>query len=71
MYAYFRAPPGCLQYFTGIRATVTSFNWDGTLVCSSGCFLKEQAYRACFRPEKGTFAYLINQNNTLTKMYLV
>jgi len=48
-----RAPPGCLQYFTGIRATVTSFNWDGTLVCSSGCFLKEQAYRACFRPEKG------------------
>merc|ERR1739844_487658 len=48
-----RAPPGCLQYFTGIRSTVTSFNWDGALVCSSGCFLKEQAYRACFRPEKG------------------
>jgi hypothetical protein len=48
-----RAPPGCLQYFTGVRSTVKSFNWDGTLVCSTGCFLKEQAYRVCFRPEKG------------------
>merc|ERR1739844_97934 len=48
-----RAPAGCLQYFTGVRSTVTSFNWDGTTACSSGCFLKDQAYRACFRPEKG------------------
>merc|ERR1711936_1122060 len=48
-----RAPPGCLQYFTGVRPTVTSFNWDGTTACSSGCFLREQAYRVCFRPEKG------------------
>lgn len=48
-----RAPPGCLQYFTGALSTVTSFNWDGTTACSSGCFLKEQAYRVCLRPEKG------------------
>lgn len=48
-----RAPPGCLQYFTGVRNTVKSFNWDGTTACSSGCFLREQAYRVCFRPEKG------------------
>jgi len=48
-----RAPPGCLQYFTGVRNTIKSFNWDGTDACSSGCFLKEQAYRVCFRPEKG------------------
>jgi len=32
---------------------VKSFNWDGTTACSSGCFLREQAYRVCFRPEKG------------------
>lgn len=48
-----RAPPGCLQYFTGVRNTVTSFNWDGTTACSSGCLLREQSYKACFRPEKG------------------
>merc|ERR1712020_188127 len=48
-----RAPPGCLQYFTGVRSTVKSFNWDGTSACSSGCLLREQAYRVCFRPEKG------------------
>ena len=55
----FRAPPGCLQYFTGVRNTVKSFNWDGTTACSSGCFLREQAYRVCFRPEKGSFFFLI------------
>jgi len=48
-----RAPPGCLQYFTGTRTTATSFNWDGTTACSTGCFLKDQSYRVCFRPEKG------------------
>jgi len=48
-----RAPPGCLQYFTGVRATATSFNWDGTTACSTGCMLRQQAYRVCFRPEKG------------------
>ena len=53
MCSHFRAPPGCLQYFTGVRNTVKSLNWDGTDACSSGCFLKEQAYRVCFRPEKG------------------
>jgi len=48
-----RAPPGCLQYFTGTRATVSSFNWDGTTACSTGCLLRQQGYRVCFRPEKG------------------
>jgi len=48
-----RAPPGCLQYFTGNRNTAKSFNWDGTSACSSGCFLRLQSYRVCFRPEKG------------------
>ena len=54
-----RAPPGCLQYFTGVRSTVESFNWDGTTACSTGCFLRQQAYRVCFRPEKGSFFFLI------------
>ena len=49
-----RAPPGCLQYFYGSsRHTFTSFNWDGTSSCSSGCLIKDQAYTICFRPERG------------------
>lgn len=48
-----RAPQGCLQYFTGGRSTVKSFNWDGTSACTTGCFLRNQQYAVCFRPEKG------------------
>jgi len=48
-----RAPQGCLQYFTGIRNTVSSFNWDGTSACSTGCLLREQSYSICYRPEAG------------------
>jgi len=61
-----RAPPGCLQYFTGVRTTVKSFNWDGTSACSSGCFLKEQAYRVCYRPEKGmcSVAYMATDSES-------
>jgi len=59
-----RAPPGCLQYFTGIRNTATSFNWDGTTACSSGCFLMDQAYRVCFRPEKGMCGMVYAQTDS-------
>merc|ERR1712110_52849 len=59
-----RAPPGCLQYFTGVRATATSFNWDGTTACSSGCFLRQQAYRVCFRPEKGMCGAMYAQTDS-------
>lgn len=49
-----RAPPGCLQYFYGgQRNTWTSFNWDGTKACATGCILSTQMYSVCFRPEKG------------------
>jgi len=49
-----RAPEGCLQYFYGNhRHTVTSFNWDGTNACSTGCMLNDELYTVCFRPEKG------------------
>jgi len=48
-----RAPQGCLQYFTGHRNTVSSFNWDGTTACSTGCLLQEMDYSICYRPEAG------------------
>ena len=52
-YTPYRAPQGCLQYFTGVRSTVKSFNWDGTTTCTTGCLLGSQQYAVCFRPEQG------------------
>lgn len=52
-----RAPTGCLQYFTGASNTVTSFNWDGTDACATGCFFGSQDYRACFRRESGMCSF--------------
>ena len=57
-YKLYRAPQGCLQYFTGVKSTVTSFNWDGTSTCTTGCFLGSQQYAVCFRPEKGIMLQL-------------
>jgi len=48
-----RAPNGCLQYFTGPRATVQSYNWDGSAACTTGCQLASQDYNVCFRTEAG------------------
>jgi len=49
-----KAPQGCLQYYYGDRRhTITSFNWDGTSSCTTGCLSDEQSYSVCFRPEKG------------------
>jgi len=48
-----KAPQGCLQYFTGIKNTVTSFNFDGTLGTATGGNLAYQDYRVCFRQEAG------------------
>lgn len=48
-----RAPNGCLQYFTGQRNTVTSYNFDGTAACVTGCQLANQDYNNCFRTEAG------------------
>ena len=50
-----RAPQGCLQYFTGIQSTVKSFNFDGSIACTTGCEISAQDYRACFRQEAGLF----------------
>lgn len=48
-----RAPDGCLQYFTGVSNTVTSFNFDGTTTCATGCLSANQDYNVCFRTEQG------------------
>ena len=50
---FYRAPNGCLQYFTGIRNTVTSFNFDGTSTRAPGGNLQIQDYTICFRTEEG------------------
>ena len=57
---YFRAPAGCLQYFTGVAGTIKSFNWgDGTGTCSAGCMTQSQDYYACVRKESGIYTYSI------------
>jgi len=48
-----KAPQGCLQYFTGVSNTVTSFNFDGTAGTATGGELANQDYRVCFRQEAG------------------
>lgn len=48
-----KAPNGCLQYFTGARNTVTSFNYDGLATCKPTCNIGPQDYTVCFRKEKG------------------
>jgi len=48
-----RAPNGCLQYFTGVTNTITSFNYDGTSAFSTGGNIKNQDYISCFRAEEG------------------
>lgn len=50
----YKAPSGCLQYFTGTAGTIKSFNWgDGTGTCSAGCWTQSQDYYACVRKESG------------------
>jgi len=50
----YTAPTGCLQYFMGIKNTVTSFNFGtGTGDCNPNCNLQPLDYNVCFRQEKG------------------
>jgi len=50
----YKAPNGCLQYFMGIKNTVTSFNFGtGTGDCNPNCNLQPLNYNVCFRQEKG------------------
>jgi len=48
-----RAPAGCLQYYTGVTNVFTSFNWDGRGNGVIGRQLANQNYRICFRQEEG------------------
>jgi len=50
----YRPPNGCLQYFMGLRNTVSSFNFgNGAGDCAPNCDLSDQDYNVCFKPEKG------------------
>jgi len=58
-----KAPQGCLQYFTGIQSTIKSFNFDGSIACTTGCEISSQDYRACFRQEAGMCGMLFTESN--------
>jgi hypothetical protein len=45
--AAWKAPEDCLQYYTGIAGTFSSFNYAG------GNLLQSQQYKICFRTEAG------------------
>lgn len=64
-WAAWRAPAGCQQYFTGRSNTVTSFNFAGTSCASSsvGCFIYNQKYTVCFRPEEGMCGVAYSQTS--------
>jgi len=63
-----RAPQGCMQYFTGVRNTVTSFNWDGSSACSSGCLIQNMDYTICFRPEDGMCGNAFQQTSVSSSL---
>ncbi|XP_071044046.1 uncharacterized protein [Parasteatoda tepidariorum] len=49
-----RAPPNCLQYYTGPEGRFSSFNYvPGESSAQSGGYLNNQNYAICFRKETG------------------
>jgi hypothetical protein len=48
-----RAPPGCLQYFTGISGTILSYNFFFPTDTDNVRQLANQNYRICIRREDG------------------
>jgi hypothetical protein len=49
-----KAPAGCLQYFTGLTNTATSFNFNnGANDGVTGLLTQTQDYKVCFREEAG------------------
>ncbi|XP_018015875.2 uncharacterized protein LOC108672679 [Hyalella azteca] len=55
----YRAPAGCLQYFTSTHGTIKSFNYDATTFNSPNTpptattQLASQAYGVCIKPQSG------------------
>ena len=45
---YFRAPTDCVQYFTGVAGSISSYNHEG-----GGTQLSSQNYNLCIRQEQG------------------
>merc|ERR1712064_252717 len=56
----FKAPPDCVQYFTGITGTVENYNHQG------GQLLNSQNYQNCIRTEKGYCRIQWKQNPATT-----
>ena len=48
--AFFRAPDGCSQYFTGMSGTIMSYSFDRSI--------QSQAYKICVRGEEGVYIRL-------------
>lgn len=52
-----RAPPGCLQYYTGSTGTIASFNGAST----TNQMIAFQEYSACIRTEAGMCSFAMTQ----------
>lgn len=50
-----RAPAGCVQYFTGLTGTVSSYNFQGMLL------LQAQNYQNCIRQEEGYCSFTVTE----------
>lgn len=61
-------PNGCLQYYMGVKNTVTSFNYDGTTTAPYG-MLQNQDYNVCFKPEKGMCSMQYVENAAATDSF--
>jgi len=66
----YKAPNGCLQYFMGIKNTVTSFNYGaGAGDCNPNCFLQTQDYNVCFKAETGMCSMQYVENTAATDSF--
>jgi len=60
----YKAPNGCLQYFMGIKNTITSFNFGtGAGDCNPNCNLQLLNYGVCFKQETGMCSMQYVQNS--------
>ena len=58
-----RAPPGCVQYFTGTANTIMSYNFLGNLL------LQGQDYENCIRQEEGEIEKIRIQSLRVKKIF--
>lgn len=53
-----RAPQGCLQYFMGLKNTISTFNWQGANL------LQYQDYTTCVRREEGMCGLMYTESSS-------